>query len=73
VNICTNQKETVMKQIPKQPKIHRKIHTSLWILKILGKKSANQKSRDFYQIFVIHTEKSIGLGMDLKIYRKSKG
>ncbi len=28
----------------KQPKIHRKIHTSLWILKISRKKSANQKS-----------------------------
>jgi hypothetical protein len=28
----------------KQPKIHMKIHTSLWISKISRKKSANQKS-----------------------------
>jgi hypothetical protein len=33
----------------KQQKILRKIHTSLWIFKISGKKSTNQKSRDFYQ------------------------
>jgi hypothetical protein len=32
----------------KQPKIHRKINTNLWILKISRKKSVNQKSRDFY-------------------------
>jgi hypothetical protein len=37
----------------KQPKIRRKIHTSLWIIKISRKKSANQKSRDFCEIFVI--------------------
>jgi hypothetical protein len=53
----------------KQPKIHMKIHTSQWILKISRKKSANQKSRDFCQIFVIYREKPIG--MDLKIFRKS--
>ncbi len=35
------------------------------------KKSANQKSRDFPQIFVISDKKSIGKGMDVKIYRKS--
>jgi len=28
----------------KQPKVQRKIHTILWILKISRKKSANQKS-----------------------------
>jgi len=37
----------------KQQKIQRKIHTSLWILKISRKKSANQKSPDFCQMFVI--------------------
>ncbi len=37
----------------KQPKNHRKIQTSLWIFKISRKKSANQKSCDFCQIFVI--------------------
>jgi hypothetical protein len=41
--------------------------------KISRKKSANQKSRDFYQIFVISNKKSIGYDMDLKIYRKSRG
>jgi hypothetical protein len=43
----------------KQQKIHRKIHTSLWILKISRKKTANQMSRDFGQIFVITTKKAI--------------
>jgi hypothetical protein len=43
----------------KQPKIHRKIHTSIWILKISRKKSANKKSRDFCQIFEIFTQKYI--------------
>ncbi len=31
----------------KQPKIHRKIHTSLWILKISRKKYANQSLETF--------------------------
>ncbi len=30
-----------------QPKIHREIHTSLWILNISRNKSANQKSQTF--------------------------
>jgi hypothetical protein len=39
----------------KQPKIH----TSLWIFKNLKKKkSANQKSRDFCQMFVISKKKT---------------
>jgi hypothetical protein len=42
----------------KQPKIHRKIHTSLWTLKISRKKSANQKSLDCCQMFVISKRKS---------------
>jgi len=37
----------------KQPKIHRKIHTSLWILKISRKQSMNQKSRKVCQMSVI--------------------
>ncbi len=35
------------------------------------KKSANQKSGDFWQNFVISIKKTILLGMDWKIYRKS--
>ncbi len=42
-----------------QPKIHRKIHTSLWILKISRKKSTNKKSWDFCQMFVISKKKTI--------------
>jgi hypothetical protein len=38
----------------KQPKIHRKIHISLWIFKISRKKIYEPKvSGDFCQIFVI--------------------
>ncbi len=44
----------------KQPKIHKKIHTSLWIFKISLKKSANQRSRDFCQILVSYKKKSTG-------------
>ncbi len=55
----------------KQQKILTKIQACQWILKIWTKKSANQKSKDFWQIFVISIKKSIGEGMDLKIYRKS--
>ncbi len=43
----------------KQPKFHRKIHTSLWIFNISRKKSANQKSRDFCQMFVISKNKTV--------------
>ncbi len=39
--------------------------------KNLKKKSANQKSWHFWQMFVISKKKMIPLGMDLKIYRKS--
>jgi hypothetical protein len=35
----------------KQPKIHGKIHTSLWILKIPRKKSAEQKLENFVKYF----------------------
>jgi hypothetical protein len=62
-----------MKQIKNNQKSIGKIQTSLRILKISRKKSFNQKSRDFCQILVIYTKKSIGLGMDLKIHRKYIG
>jgi hypothetical protein len=47
VNICANQKLKIDETDSRQPKVHRKIHTSLWILKISRKKSGNQKSQDF--------------------------
>jgi hypothetical protein len=50
--ISNNFKQNVNKTHLKQPKIQRKIHTSLGIFKISRKKSANQKSRDFCQMFV---------------------
>jgi hypothetical protein len=52
-------KKTIDETDPKKPKIHMKIYTSLWILKISRKKIANQKSRDFCQIFVISNKNSI--------------
>jgi hypothetical protein len=42
--ISNNCKQNIDETHSKQPKIHRKIHTSLWILKISRKKSTNQKS-----------------------------
>jgi hypothetical protein len=42
--ICNNFNQNIDETDLKQPKIHRKIHTSQWILKISRKKSANQKS-----------------------------
>ncbi len=55
-----------MKQIQKNKKIHRKIHASLWILKISRKKSVNQKFWDFFQIFVISYIKNHRLGYEFK-------
>jgi hypothetical protein len=49
--IRNNFKQKIDETHSKQPKIHRKIHTSLWILKISRKKSANQKSPDFCPMF----------------------
>ena len=40
-------KQNIDETDSKQSKIHRKIHTSLWILKISRKEFANQKSPDF--------------------------
>jgi hypothetical protein len=42
----------------KQPKIHREIHTCLWILNISRNKSANQKSQDFCQMFATFEKKA---------------
>jgi hypothetical protein len=53
---------------------NEKPYQPMGILKILRKKSRNQKYQDFCQIFVIfHTQKSYLRvpGMDSKIYRKS--
>jgi hypothetical protein len=55
----------------KQPKIHRKIHISLGILNISRKKSANKKSRDFCQMFVISKRKPYTLGYGFKILQKN--
>ncbi len=56
--ISNNFKQNIDETDLKQPKIHRKIYTRLWILKISRKKSANQNSRDFCQIFVISNKKN---------------
>jgi hypothetical protein len=59
--ISNNLTQTLMKQIQNNQKSIRKIHASLWTLKISRIKSANQKSRDFFQIFVIsNNKKTIG-------------
>ncbi len=50
-----------------QQKIQRKIHTSLWILKIRRKKSANQKSWDSCKMFVIFKMKTIPAFVKFKI------
>jgi hypothetical protein len=47
--ISNNFTQNIDETHAKQPKIHRKIHTSLWIIKISRKKSANQRSQDFCQ------------------------
>ncbi len=64
--IICNFKQNIDETHSKQPKIQRKIHTNLWIFKISRKKSMNQKSRDFCQIFVISEKKTIPQGMDSK-------
>jgi hypothetical protein len=52
-----------MKHIKTNPK--EQSHTSLWILKILRKRSANQKFRDFCQMFAI-SKKNHTLGYGFK-------
>jgi hypothetical protein len=54
-----NFKQNIDETHSKHPKIYRKIHTSLWILKISRKKSSNQKSQNFYQIILISKKKTI--------------
>jgi hypothetical protein len=68
--ISNNFKQNIDKTHSKQPKIHKKIHTNLWILKISGKKSANQKSRDFCKMFAISKQETKLYAMDLKIVVK---
>ncbi len=53
LKISNNFNQNIDETHSKQPKIHRKIHTSLWILKVSRKKSSNQTSWDFCQKFVI--------------------
>jgi hypothetical protein len=53
IKISNNFKQNIDETQSKQPKIQRKICTSLWIFKKSRKTSANQKSRDFFQMFVI--------------------
>ncbi len=45
--ISNNFKQKIDETDSKQPKIHRKIHTSLWIFIISGKKYANQSLETF--------------------------
>jgi hypothetical protein len=45
--ITNNFKQNIEETHSKQPKIHMKIHTTLWILKITRKKIAMQKNQDF--------------------------
>ncbi len=58
--ISNNFKQNIDETDLKQPKILRKIHTSLWNLKISSKKSPNQKARDFCKIFVISSKNPKG-------------
>ncbi len=62
-----NFKQNIDETHSKQTKIHVEIHTSIWILKISRKKSANQKSWDFCQMFVNSKKKTIPEGMDFNI------
>ncbi len=64
--INNNFKQNIDETYSKQPKIHRKIHTSQRIFKICRKKSKNQQSWDFCQSFMISKKKTIPWGMDQK-------
>jgi hypothetical protein len=59
--ISNNFKENTDITHSKQTKIHRKVHTGppYGFLKSQEKKSANQKSREFSQMFVISQKKTI--------------
>jgi hypothetical protein len=56
-NFSNNFKQNIVETHSEQQKIHRKIQTSLWILNISRKESANQKSQDFCQMSVISINK----------------
>jgi hypothetical protein len=45
--INNNFKQNIEETHSKQPEIHRKFHTILWILKTLKKKSANKSLQTF--------------------------
>ncbi len=57
--ISNNLNQNIDETDSKHPKIHR-------ILKISRKKSANQKSKDFCNIFVISNKKTYRLGYGFK-------
>ncbi len=59
IKISNNFKQNIDETHSKPPKIYRKIHTSLWILKISRKKSANQKTPDLSQMFEISKKETI--------------
>jgi hypothetical protein len=62
-------KQNIDESHSKQTKIHRKIQNSLpasGFYKSQEKKSANKKSQDFCQKFVIYKKKTITKGRDLK-------
>jgi hypothetical protein len=59
-NLSNSIKQNIDETDSKQPKIHRTIHISPWISKMSRKKSANQKSQDFCQTFVISNKKTKG-------------
>jgi hypothetical protein len=61
LKISYNFNQNIDETHSKQPKIHRKIHTSLWILKISRSKSANQKSQGFCQMFGLFPKRKLGL------------
>ncbi len=65
--ISNNFKRNIDGTDSKQPKIQRKIHTSLWILKIRRRKSANKKSWDSCKMFVISKMKTIHAFVKFKI------
>jgi hypothetical protein len=46
--IVDNFKQNIDETNSKQPKIHRKIHSSLWTLKISRKKSTNQNVKSHF-------------------------
>ncbi len=52
--------KTLMKQIQNNQKIHRKIYTSLWILKILRKNQRTKSVENFVKSLWFPIKKSVG-------------